>query len=214
MSNWQQLRDRLGLTLRPLHSWPGALTPAHRREAGPFSAPLKDTLEVLARELRALSARGVVLQLALREGEFRRDGLPRAGARAEHPGVVLSFESRHGPLRLHHDRFTAWEQNLRAIAKHLEHLRLSSLYGVGRDGEQYRGWQALPAGEAGATPAGPAAAAGPEAVINELAGTHVGTLSERYRLAVRRCHPDVCGGDERRFRRLQEAWNRLQGASV
>ena len=37
-----------------------------------------------------------------------------------------------------------WESNLRAIAYHLEHIRLAGLYGVGADGEAYRGFAALP----------------------------------------------------------------------
>lgn len=111
MSDWVTLKDVLGLTLRPVDVWPGTLR--GDRDRSPYSAPLKDTLKVLRRELVALSAKDVVLQIALREQDLRLDGLPRAGAIASHPGVILAFGSRHGALRLFFDRFTRWDHNLR-----------------------------------------------------------------------------------------------------
>jgi hypothetical protein len=144
MSDWVTLKETLSLTLRPIDAWPGKLRAHWQRERSPYSAPLKDTLQKLRRELTALSAKQVVLQIAIKEGQLRLDGLPRAGASAEHPGVILSFVSKYGPLRLAFDRFTQWAHNLRAVSLHLEHLRMAGLYGVGSDGEQYRGWQALP----------------------------------------------------------------------
>jgi hypothetical protein len=146
MSDWATLRDQLNLTLKSIDTWPGTPTPAWNRERGPFSAGLKDTLSTLRKELNALRATAIVLQIAIRPEKLRLDGLPRAGATAEHPGVILAFDSKRGPLRIWFDRFTRWESNLRAIAMHLEHLRMAGLYGVGEDGQQYRGWTALPPG--------------------------------------------------------------------
>lgn len=145
MADWVTLKNKLGLTLRPIDQWPGKLT--YARATSPYSAKINDTLNVLQRELRELRAKNIVLEIAIREKDLRLDGLPRAGALASHPGIILSFESKHGPLRLPFDGFRNWEHNLRAIAMHLEHLRLAGLYGVGHDGEQYRGWAALPAPE-------------------------------------------------------------------
>lgn len=142
--DWETLRDGLGITLRPIEQWPQPST--RDREASPFRVTLGQTLKLLERELRMLAAKSPVLQIAIREGGFRRDGLPRADARAEHPGVILSFESKFGPLLLPCDTFRSWQDNLRAIGMHLENLRHASLYGVGRRGEQYRGWKALGAG--------------------------------------------------------------------
>lgn len=144
MNDWVTLKDSLGLTLRPIDAWPGKMTPAYLREAGPYSAGLKDTLSMLKGELNALSAKNIVLQIAIAEKYLRLDGLPRAGAVADHPGVILAFDSKRGALRLYFDKFTKWQNNLRAITHHLNHLRLAGLYGVGEDGQQYRGWQALP----------------------------------------------------------------------
>lgn len=142
--DWITLRDQLNLSLKPIDQWPGKPTPAWSREKGPFTASLKDTLATLRKELNALRARSIVLQIAIKPHQLRLDGLPRAGATAEHPGVILAFDSSKGPLRIWFDKFTRWEFNLRAIAMHLEHLRMAGLYGVGEDGQAYRGWTAIP----------------------------------------------------------------------
>jgi hypothetical protein len=216
VSDWQTLRDKLNLKLRPIDVWPGAVR--RQRTASPFSAGLGDTLSTLSKELRALNAATIVLQIAIREGDLRLDGLPRANAIAEHPGIILTFQSKHGPLRLAFDGFPKWQHNLRAIAMHLEHLRLASLYGVGNDGEQYKGWTALP-------PPPPK----PDAMIDFprdpvdaarylWAVTGLGFISEDVQRALRdpeearklvrsaqqKAHPDL-GGKPETFRRVQSA---------
>ena len=60
---------------------------------------------MLDRELSKLGAHSVVIELALDEGDIRLDGLPRADARPRHPGVIVSFDSKHGPLRYGTDAF-------------------------------------------------------------------------------------------------------------
>jgi len=127
---------------RPIELWPGPLT--RNRKRAPFRASYSATLDLLERELRFLGATQVVLQVALGIDDIRLDGRPRAGSKPTHPGIILSFGSRHGPLSYPCDRFDSWEDNLRAIALSLEHLRAVDRYGVTRRGEQYRGWSQLP----------------------------------------------------------------------
>ena len=212
MSDWLTLKNDLGLTLRPIDNWPGKLRHGWEREAGPYSAPLKDTLKTLKRELNALSARNIVLQVSLREQDLRLDGLPRSGARPEHPGVILCFDVRGGSRRRAFDRFTRWDQNLRALALNLEHLRLANLYGVEGDEQQYSGWKAIPA----PTMAQPV----PEAAtvlarcsdwlfdameIQRSAQSMVAA----YREAAQRTHPDR-GGNADQFRIVQTAYEALK----
>lgn len=208
MSDWVTLRDTLGLQLRPIDAWPGRLT--GDRQVSPFSAPLKDTLGMLRKELRELRAKDIILQIALRPQDLRLDGLPRAGVNTTHPGVILTFDSKHGTLSLSFDKFRRWEHNLRAIAMHLEHLRMAGLYGVGRSGEQYKGWARLeapkPAQEGFASPLDAArwlekiGGYGPaEALL-----TNPALRQKGYREAVRKVHPDV-GGSHEDFVRLQQA---------
>lgn len=134
------------MTLRPIQAWPGPLTTERKR--APFSAPWRATLDLLDRELwhlgTANTSAAAVLQIAMREQDFRLDGMPRANAKPEHPGVILSIESRHGPLSYPCDTFTRWQDNLRAIALALEALRKVDRYGVTRNAEQYTGWKQLP----------------------------------------------------------------------
>lgn len=142
-----------GMTLRPLTGWPHHLTTERTR--GRFDSSLTETLTLLDRELRMLEPPSCtypdsVLQLALREQDFRRlDGMPRAGAVTEHPGVILNIEPRNRPpLSFPCDTFTHWHANLRAIALTLEALRKIDRYGVTQTGQQYRGWQAIEAAPA------------------------------------------------------------------
>ncbi|MCW3097710.1 MAG: hypothetical protein JWL77_3328 [Chthonomonadaceae bacterium] len=145
MSDWKMLKDTLGLTLGPLNGWPGPLTPASLRERAPFAAALNDTLMMLKSELGHLGARNIVLAMAVRKGDLRPDGFPRANASGEHPGVILSFYVKEGPRQKHFDHFTRWEHNLRVLTMNLNHLRSANLYGAEDDGDpQYAGWRVMP----------------------------------------------------------------------
>jgi hypothetical protein len=184
---------RMGISFRPIDTWPGE--PTRHRARAPFSASLGSTMSLLARELSQLSARLVVVQIAMQEADFRIDGIPYANASAEHPGVVIAFESKHGPLKFAVDTFTSWEDNLRAIALGMEALRKVDRYGVTKRGEQYTGWKALPMST---DPA--------DAIqTREQAENY---LSERWSGDIRRAlfetHPDR-GGDTDEFRKVQRA---------
>lgn len=196
MSDWSNLSGARWLRARPLTTWPGRkMTPHSERRRSPFSAAFGDTTILLRRELDHLGAHQAVLELAIGEGDIRLDGLPRASARAAHPGVVLSFESRHGPLRYAVDRFVAWQDNLRAIALGLESLRRVDRYGMSSSGEQYRGWLALEAGTSDLVTWG-------RTLI-----THHGGVAA----ALMATHPDR-GGDPDDFAAVQAARNHNQEA--
>jgi hypothetical protein len=79
------------LTCEPILNWPGKGTPDWQRRRSQFRAPLTTTVKELRRELDYMNAIRPVLRVALRVGDIRQDGFPRANARPEHPGVVLVF---------------------------------------------------------------------------------------------------------------------------
>lgn len=212
------------LTTKPLTTWPGQLTPSQARKRSPFSATLRTTLTLLNRELWYLSASGTVLEVAIAPEKFRIDGHPRAGATAEHPGVVLSLPKTNvGPLRYACDRFNTWQDNLRAIALGLEALRKVERYGITRRGEQYQGFRALP-------PGGSAIVTEPKMTVDEAArilADHTGQgvivsyrdllgglggggsrraeyITTAWRSAVKLHHPDV-GGDRAAWDRIEQA---------
>jgi hypothetical protein len=195
------------LDVRPLTTWPGDLTPAHRRAQAQFSAKLSATLSTLTRELNALGCRHPVLEVAIPPGDdWRIDGRPRANARPAHPGVVLSIpNSAFGPLRYATDTFTTWQDNLRAIALGLEALRKVDRYGITKRGEQYAGFRELPAGS-GAPTEGGMTQSEARNVIYALA--ELPTESEfdvAIRRAKRKAHPDLNGGQ-------RVAWDYLEAA--
>ena len=208
-------------TFRPIDVWPGPLT--RSRSGSPFTGHYQDSLNILDRELRALNAKRPVIQLALTESDIRNDGLPRAHARPTHPGVIVAFDSKHGPLKYATDRYgdsgydrPGWHANLRAIALGLEALRKVDRYGIAQRGEQYTGWKALGSGIAMPSMSVEDAAQflADSAGVGEAAASVVSSALNRaaaYRMAAKRLHPDL-GGDPQAFLRLQEALRVLEGA--
>jgi hypothetical protein len=212
----------MNVRFRPISRWPGTTTRADLRKSRySFKAGWHNTLELLERELGYLGARDVVIEADLTEQEIRLDGWPRADARPASPRIVVSFDSKYGPLRYATDVFEIYQHNVRAIALGLEALRKVDRYGITKRGEQYTGWKALPPGIA----LGPADFASREEAgrfILETAGENPdwldGTLDDIelwksfYRTATKRAHPDA-GGDHDTFTRLQTAWQLLSANS-
>lgn len=163
---------------RPITTFPPEFQAAKR--ANQFSAPWGETMRLLERELDRLGARDGVIELAVPESDLRIDGWPYAHARPAHPGVIISFDSKHGPLRYGTDAFPHWQANVRAIALGLEALRKVERYGIGKRGEQYVGWKALPAGSSGDAARG-----------RELVAEHGSTVA-----ALKATHPDHGGSAE------------------
>lgn len=181
------------ITFRPIDEWPGEMTRNRRR--APFRTTWGTTIKLLERELSMLGARLVVFQIAVDERDLRIDGKPRAQARATHPGVILAFESKWGPLKYAVDAFDRWEDNVRAIALAMEALRKVDRYGVTKRGEQYTGWKALPV------------STDPADAIQTREQAH-DYLQQRWggdvKKALMETHPDR-GGDSDEFRRVTRA---------
>jgi hypothetical protein len=199
--------------VRPITVWPGELSKTRR--SSPFGSPWPTTLRELTRELRALSAHNVVLQIAMSERDFRVDGYPRADRRAQHPGVILSFDSRYGPLSYPCDTFTDWKDNLRAITLAMESLRRVDRYGVTKRGEQYAGWRQLPAGSNGSS----SFATADEALrwMRDTAHSY-GVYQGReprdlYRVLAKHLHPDR-GGSRADWDRLDAAKRLLEAGDL
>lgn len=201
-----------GMAVDPIGEWPGALTV--RRQRSNFASTLSATMEVLRRELRQLGAQNARLQIAIDAAAFRLDGKPRATAKPEHPGIILTLDSKHGPLSYPCDTYTTWQDNLRAIALALEALRKVDRYGVTRNGEQYRGFLAL---ESTAAPAGFANADAAYAWLLALVGAEDLPGQPAAQMLIRKAkritHPDV-GGDADTFQRvtLAEQYLKQNGA--
>lgn len=202
------------IKIRPEHWGP----PGWREK--PFSATYGSTLALLDRELDKLGATAVQLQVDTSDANVRLDGQLKASAVVNHPGVILTIETRkHGTLVYETDMYAPWQQNLRAIALGLEALRKVDRYGIARRGQQYAGYRELPAGmplDAGLTVEEAAR------LIAEHCGDSTNWLDkvaadpflalDLFKAAAFHCHPDV-GGDPDLFRRLTEARDLLKAAS-
>lgn len=185
----------------PIDKWPFDKPQSGYRNRSKFKARWSETCQLLERELTKLGCKRLVIQLDCDRSQIRQDGLPRADARAR-PGVIIAFNSKHGPLRYPCDTFDDWQDNVRAIALALEALRTVDRYGVTKRAEQYKGWQSLP------SPNGdhwtPDAA---RQFLRSLFGEgmhRAASTEELIRLAEFKTHPDR-GGNPDDFKKVQQA---------
>lgn len=203
-------------SIRPIVTWTDPVTEC-RLSSGTFRASWDATLALLKDETEHLDIEGpIVMQIDVKEADLRADGMLRTRARVgDFPGVIISFQSRFGPLRYATDAYEqrwsgslpGWQANVRAIALALEALRAVDRYGVTKRGEQYQGWTALPAARAQGSKhfTDPAEAiawmkrcAGPDAT---------GDAKALYKLLGKRMHPDMPEGNA-------ELWERLDAAAA
>lgn len=197
--------------IRPLAEWTDPVT-RDRRGAHVFKASWADTLTLLRDEIEKIGGKPpVVFQIDVQESDLRLDGMLRANAKVGHPGAVISFESKYGPLRYAtdaHERvygfgMASWQANIRAIALALQALRAVDRYGVTKRGEQYVGWKALPAGGSVTFPSADAALRW----MREMAALPADAPPrEVYRTLARKMHPDAGG--------TPDDWDRLDAAKL
>jgi hypothetical protein len=203
----------LQYTITPLPVvWPGPKVSPRR---SPFKTQWMRTLGMLGREIKHLGGTHVELAVDVRsDRDIRQDGQLRADASPKNR-IIVSFRLPNGKrLQFPCGTFTFWQDNVYAIAKALEALRMVERYGVSST-SQYEGFKALPA--AGGTIAtlstGQAAT-----LIARLAGIAGDEVEERaaevlkhrvialleLRAAKARTHPDA-GGRNEDWTLLQEA---------
>ncbi len=125
--------------------FPRTMTPAYKRIRSRFDESRTAVADLLERELLHLRAKDVVIQLDCKPSEIRQDGQLRAGTKPSSPAVVVQFTSVNKLMSFACDQYDSWLANIKAIAKTLEALRAVDRYGATQGGEQYTGFQALPA---------------------------------------------------------------------
>lgn len=192
---------------KPIVNWPRKRTMSRKR--APFKVGYGRCLIDMERELAHLRARSVVIQADTTEDHIRQDGRLRSNAVMRGPGIILSFDSKHGPLSYACDTYTHWQDNLRAIVLTLIALRAVDRYGCTTHAEQYKGWKALPGGtgesrgvvEVGEWANKEQAAAWMIVQTDDIeVPLHRVTVDPEvrarvYKAAARKCHPDHAGGD-------------------
>lgn len=177
-------------------------------------------MTLLTSEIEKLDAHGAIaVRVDVERGGIRRDGMLRAAAKVRFPGVVVSFESRFGPLSYATDAYDHWQANVRAIALSLRALRAVDRYGVSRSGEQYVGWRALEASPIGVFFDSASDALfwlRTEACLIYGKMTVVDTFSVKnlVRAVSKTVHPDVNNGNREKWDRLEEAKLLFQRADM
>lgn len=183
----------------------------HNRTRAPFTATWTSTLDLLDREIRQLGGKSWVLQVDVSDHWIRQDGGLHAKAVPASPAVRIVFDCAYGTLNYACDRYTRWQDNVRAIALSLEALRRVDRYGVAQSGEQYRGWT-----EIAAEPATMTRAQAAEFLAywsGMQAAQAAAAPKSAWQQAAKRAHPDA-GGDHDTFVRLTAARDLLLGGAA
>lgn len=145
---------RVRVQYRPL-VWDLARTPDNQlRDRHVFKQTWTQIQELLDKELNAIAASEVTLELDVTEGAIRNDGGLRSGAGPGYQGIKLSFNLKDvGRLYFATDKHEFWQHNVYAIARALEALRLVERYGINKGDEQYTGFKAIESGNGVRRPA-------------------------------------------------------------
>jgi hypothetical protein len=199
----------------PLGEWPRGKKRAGWRESAPFydqktknRTNVGTTYNDLERAVRGMPNTSwgclVRVRTALNPARSfaRGTGMPKGDAPTPtDPSVIVEIEAKGGRLVYACDKFNRWQDNLRAVALTLEHLRASNRYGVLENGEQFIGSRALPPpGMSLLTPPMSVEAAArfiAKAIGHEHPEVIVASpdnYRSDYRTAAKKLHPDNNGG--------------------
>lgn len=147
---------------------------------------IADAMVRLTDELGRVGGKGIVLSSNLARN---RDGSPRSNqSQPVDPGVALYFTLKGKPICMPCDTYTRVEQNIVAIAKHIEATRAIERYGVASLDEMFTGFAALPA---------PSAARAWWEVLGVSQYATVDQINAAWREKAKQAHSDLGGSDAR-----------------
>lgn len=167
---------------------------------------MEKATDFLIGELDRLGAKKAVLSTNVQR---RLDGRPYSNqSQPRDPGAAVYFELKGKPVSLACDKWNRVEDNVWAIAKHIEALRGQQRWGVGSIEQAFRGYTALPA-------VGESSASEWWKTLGVPVNATAAQVKDAYRILVKKHHPDF-GGDPEMFRRLTKAMElfELQQRSV
>jgi hypothetical protein len=189
------MSDNLSYPLSWPEGWPRTLSINRRWWKSRYQKSMQDSCDFLSSELGRLGASKEVLSTNVPR---RLDGRPYANQpQPTDPGAALYFQLKGKPVSLACDRWLRVEENVWAIAKHIEALRGQDRWGVGSIEQAFRGYMALPA-------VGESSASTWWQVLGVPINASLETVQEAYRILVKKHHPDK-GGDPEMFRRVMKA---------
>lgn len=185
-------------------SWPPAWkrTPLFRVSSSRFAEHSMDRVtRELMNELRSLGASRCVISTNV---ELRQDGLPFSNRRAPtDKGAAVYFHLKNHPRVLACDRWNRVEDNLYAIAKHVEALRGQERWGVGSVDQAFAGYTALPS-------PGKSTTATWYNVLGVSGDCTYEQALDAYRSEAMKSHPDKPGGSHDQMTRLNASWDQAR----
>lgn len=209
-------------TAYPL-SWPSSWprTRENRRETARFFSSTRRTSSVggsdyfvrgkvsmanvtdeIINEVRAIGGQQLVISTNV---ELKNNGLPYANRQTPRDqGAAIYFALKGKPCVLACDKWNRVEDNLRAIAKHIEALRGQERWGVGSVEQAFAGYTALPA-------PGDSAAATWYQVLGVAHDAPYDVARDAYVRESKLCHPDNGGSHDAQVR-LNAAWDMARKA--
>ena len=176
-------------------SWPAGWPRTRFTATSGFgSHTITECVDDILRQLRLIGAQSVVISSNL---VLRNDGLPRSGqGQPNDKGVAVYFKLNKADRVLACDRWTRVEDNMWAIAKHIDAMRGQQRWGVGTIEQAFTGYAALPAAGQSDQQAwwqvlglgGNLAGMEPQ-----MAAAYINTA---YKAEARKRHPDAGGSDK------------------
>lgn len=165
-----------------------------------FSRPhtMDESSSKILAELERLGAARVVISTNV---PVNRSGLPYSSARApEDPGSAVYFHFHTRKTVLACDKWTRVEDNLWAIACHIEALRSQERWGVGSIDQAFSGYTALPA-------PGEHSARTWYVILGVPYDSDFSTCKQAYLKKAKELHPDTANGSHSEMSELNSAWD-------
>mgnify|MGYP000042659843 CR=1 FL=1 len=188
-------------TAYPL-SWPVGWPRVVSRGRSDFGRhSIAQCTDEIVRQLNLLSAKTIVISTNL---QLRMDGLPKSNQSAPaDPGAAVYFKLKKPSIKgkdgqwrqvftdhvLACDKWGRVEDNLWAIAKHIDAIRGQKRWGVGSIEQAFAGYTALPA-------AGETSGEAWWQVLGVLPNASADAINQAYRGKARAVHPDTGGSDD------------------
>jgi hypothetical protein len=175
-------------------SWPTGIPRMTSRKKSQFGD--HSVVSAVKEIRRNISLMGARLPVVSSNIPLRMDGDPYSNpGRMQDPGVAVYFQLKGKPYCMPCDMWQSVEENLWAVAKHIEAMRGMQRWGVGSVEQQFAGFKAL-------------AAQNQEAWWDVLCcrpDDDKDVIEKQYRARARTAHPDVAGGSHEIMSRLNQA---------
>lgn len=163
-----------------------------------------DVVSDLYRELKLIGV-GDYNVVVSTNTELKNDGTPYSNRKAPaDPGAAVFFKLKGKPCVLACDKWNRVEDNLSAIARHIEALRGQERWGVGSVEQAFAGYTALP--PVGSSPG--------TSWWNALGCAHdapFDVVKDAFRDKARAAHPDN-GGSHDAMVAINAAWDQARAA--